>query len=240
VVVALAIACALLLFLLVRARFTAAEADRVRIAELALTDERRRIAREMHDVVTHSLTAIVQQADGASYAVARHPQQAAQTLRSIASTGREALQDLRGLLGVLGYDESTQPQPGLADLEQLYERIRSTGLRLSTWEDGLPTAVSPATGLAVYRLVQEALTNVVQHAGTSAVATVRLTWTDAELLVAVSNVSGSVPPDRTGPAGAGTGLLGVKERVAAVGGNLRTGPTSAGFAVEAVLPLPAR
>lgn len=238
VIVAFGIICALLLFLVVRERFRAAEADRVRIAELAVADERRRIARDMHDVVTHSLTAMVHQADGASYAVARHPQQAAQTLRAIASTGREALRDLRGLLGVLGYEDESQPQPGLTDLAELYERIRSTGLRLSTWEDGIPAAVSPATGLAVYRLVQEALTNVVQHAGTAAVATVRLTWSDHELVVAVSNVAGS-PPER--PAGGpGAGLRSMSERVAAVGGKFSSGPTSAGFAVEAVLPLPAR
>ena len=218
-----------------------AEAEREERARRAVRDERDRIAREMHDVVAHSLSVIVTQAQAGAYVARNEPERAARVLDTIAETGREALVDMRGLLGVLRSDSADAgpaepPQPGLADLPDLLARVRASGLRVDLAENGTPGRLGAAAGLAVYRLVQESLTNVLKHAGPDAAARVRLTWAEEELVVSVTDDGYGLTP---GPGG-GQGLLGMQERVAVLGGSAEAGPQpGGGFMVEARLPLPA-
>jgi signal transduction histidine kinase len=202
-------------------------------------DERARIAREMHDVVAHSLSVIVSQAQGGAYVAGSQPERAARALETIAETGREALADMRGLLGVLRADPDAaapapeDPQPGLADLPELVARVRAAGLPVELTETGTPRRLGAATGLAAYRLVQESLTNTLKHGGPAARAEVRLQWTDEELAVTVTD-------DGDGPASTGAGgqgLVGMRERAAVVGGRAEAGPRpGGGFAVTARFP----
>ncbi|MFC7359136.1 sensor histidine kinase [Nocardioides astragali] len=217
------------------ARAEQAERMADREVELAARDERSRIAREMHDVVAHGLSVIVVQADGARYAAAKDPGVAVGTLETISGTGREALTEMRRLLGLLrDGDTGVSPQPGLADVRHLVDEARAAGTRV---EADLPADVPDVpdgVGLAAYRIVQEALTNVRKHAGPT--ATVRLR-------VAVGrDVEVEVRDDGRGAAagsdGRGLGVVGMRERAAAHGGALEAGPvTGGGFAVSARLPL---
>ncbi|GGR64392.1 signal transduction histidine kinase [Nocardioides luteus] len=200
------------------------------LADRAAADERQRIAREMHDVVAHSLAVVVSHAEAGRMVVGQQPERASGILDTIATTGREALVEMRGLLGVLGGESSTEPQPGLADIDDLVERMRRAGLSVDL-ETGDLGQVAPNVGLTAYRVVQEALTNVTRHAGPGAVATVSVTRAARRLRVEVTDdgVGGQRPPGR--------GLRGMSERVAAVGGTLETGPSGEGWRVLAVLPL---
>ncbi|NKX49116.1 sensor histidine kinase, partial [Arthrobacter deserti] len=153
------------------------EVERQQERELAAADERNHIAREMHDIVAHSLSVIITQADGARYASAQDPAVAGATLATIADTGRSSLRDMRRLLGVLRGDEtaSTRPLPSLADLETLVDTVRRSGLDVGYLVQGAPGRPLPAGAeLTAYRVVQEALTNVLKHAGPAASAAVRL------------------------------------------------------------------
>jgi signal transduction histidine kinase len=235
------------LFRTVRSVYLATLEERARLAETereerarrAAREERDRIAREMHDVVAHSLSVIVSQAQGGAYLAKGEP--AGRVLDTIADTGREALADMRGLLGVLradapdaGPDPGEPPQPGLADLPELVARVRASGLPVELTQDGTPERPSAAAELAVYRLVQESLTNVLKHAGPDATARVRLTWAGKELVVSVTDDGYGLTPGR----GGGQGLVGMRERVAVLGGSTSAGPgTGGGFAVRARLPL---
>jgi signal transduction histidine kinase len=231
-----------------------AESEREERARRAVLDERARIAREMHDVVAHSLSVIVSQAQGGAYVAASRPERAVQALETIAETGREALADMRGLLGVLradrtgplGADPTTpaaagirpaapaEPQPALADLPDLIARVRAAGVPVELAGSGTPRRLGPATALAVYRLVQESLTNTLKHAGPDARADVRLVWTEEELTVTVTDDGYGQTP---GPGG-GQGLAGMRERAAVVGGQVSAGPRAdRGFAVEARFPV---
>lgn len=200
----------------------------VQLAERAAADERRRIAREMHDVVAHSVAVMVSHAEAGRLVVPNSPERAPEILTTIAEVGREALVEMRGLLGVLR-DEvtSTDPQPGLSDLPSLVERIRAAGVptELTVGED---VRVTPAVGLTVYRVVQEALTNVARHAGPGATARVQIDSASIGLAVTVTN---------TGTASAGAslrrGLIGMRERVEAIGGTLQAGPVQGGWRVSA-------
>jgi signal transduction histidine kinase len=204
------------------------QADQV--AALAASDERTRIAREMHDVVAHSLSVMVSQAKGGQYA----PERAGETLAVIESTGRQALTDMRGLLGVLrsGPDKESgkAPQPTLAGLPELLDRV---GLPVELTVHGEPGTLSPAAELTAYRIVQEALTNVIKHAD-SAATTVSLSWSSADLLVEIvdeGNDAGELSDQ-------GHGLAGMRERVAAIGGTVTAGPQpGGGFRVEARIPV---
>jgi signal transduction histidine kinase len=199
-------------------------------AARAVLEERTRIAREMHDVIAHSLAVIVSQAKGAQYA----PEHAIDALAAIEATSRQALTDMRGLLGVLRTDGhvSHSPQPALADLPTLFDRVGAAGLDVRRADHGTPRPLSPAADLAVFRLVQEALTNTVKHAGTGVHAVVEMRWGADDLTVTVSD-DGS---ERSHP-GDGLGLIGMRERLAAVGGSVSAGPGSAGgFVVTARLP----
>jgi signal transduction histidine kinase len=228
-------------------RAARAEADREERVKAAAREERTRIAREMHDVIAHSLAVIVSQAQGGRYAVRSDPERAGAVLATIAETGRQALSDMRGLLDVLRPDapasgdsdagEEWAPQPTLAELPELLERVRGAGLPVTYTESGNARPLGPSTELAIYRLVQEALTNTLKHAGAGAEATVRLDWDAQGLTVVVrDNGRGIVSSP-----GGGHGLIGMRERLASVGGSVAAGPLpKGGFKVEARLPWPAK
>ncbi|WHT21709.1 histidine kinase [Crossiella sp. CA-258035] len=198
------------------------------LAERARRDERARIAAEMHDVIAHSLAVIVSQAKGGRYA----PELAGEALRVVEDTGRAALTEMRGLLGVLRGPEpdTRRPQPGLADLPELLTGIRATGLPVRLTERGEPRPLGAVAGLAAYRVVQEALTNVLRHAGAGA-AEVELAWSATGLTVTVADDGGGAA------AVAGHGLTGMRERAEAAGGRFTAGTRpGGGFAVTAWLP----
>jgi signal transduction histidine kinase len=212
-----------------------AEEQRAERAEQAAAAERARIAREMHDVVAHSLTVIVRQADGGRFAAAKSPGAAVEALAAVATAGRQALTDMRAVLGVLRSEgDGVRPQPTLDDVPALVDRVRAAGTPVSLTTTGAPRPVDRAASLAAYRVVQEALTNVVRHTASGTAANVRLDWTHDGLEIAVTNDHGGGPaPPR---ADAGRGLIGMRERVTSVGGRLDAGPSGDGFAVVAHLP----
>lgn len=230
-------------FHLVEERARRAEADREERAQAAVREERARIAREMHDIVAHSLAVIVTQAQGGELVAAKSPQRATLALNTIAATGRLALADMRRLLGVLRAEVPGQaekqnlysgPQPTLAELPQLLERVRAAGLDVHRSDDGVARPVGTATELTVYRLVQEALTNALRHAGPGTRAELNLAWNSHALTVTVGDDGRGVTTHANGD---GHGLIGMRERVAVLGGTLTAGPRpQGGFEVCAVVP----
>lgn len=215
-----------------RDRAIRAEAERELRAEQARLAERSRIAREMHDVLAHKVSLIALQAGALEVNPGMGAERVEQSAGSIRSTAREALEELREVLGVLRADEQTEvpgaahmtPQPGLADVPALIESSRVAGVRVAltlTALDRLPES----TGRTVYRVVQEALTNVHKHAR-GAAAEVVITGTGGDLRVTVTNQR-PVSADTLLP-GAGAGLIGLRERIALLGGSLTVGPTSDG------------
>jgi signal transduction histidine kinase len=202
--------------------------ERAHTHAVAVSEERARIARELHDVVAHGVSVIAVQADAAEAALDHDPARAAQPLRSIRGSAHDALAEMRRMVGVLGETHERGPQPGLAQLPALIEQAGAT---LHT--EGEPVAVPASLDLTAYRIVQEALTNVRKHAG-GAPATVRVTWRPDALTLDVRD-HGSGP---NGGGDAGHGLVGMRERVRIHGGRLRTGPApGGGFEVHAELPL---
>jgi signal transduction histidine kinase len=200
------------------------EREREQTRALAAAEERARIAREMHDSVAHHLTVIVALSDGALRAVTRAPEEACDAIRDVSGTARQALAETRQLLGVLRADsthEPWRPLPDLADLDDLLGRVRAAGLPVRYERTGTGTDPPPGVQLAVFRLVQEALTNTMKHAGPGASAAVWLRLTPAEVRVDVED-------DGTGgsaePGAAGGGLTGMRERISASGGDLDFGP----------------
>ena len=220
------------------------ERERDQQAALAAAAERARIAREMHDIVAHHLTVMTTLAEAAVAASASSPEKATDVMRSVAVTGRRALADTRRLLGVLrerdgtgaGSAEALQPVPDLSQLDALIEQVRSAGLDTALELHGQAPDVPAGVQLAVYRLVQEALTNTLKHGGAGARASVRLSFEPGELRVDVNDDgAGSAAP---AAAGVGGGLPGMRERVRAYGGDVQAGPRRpAGWAVSARLPL---
>lgn len=194
--------------------------------------ERVRIARDMHDVVAHSLAVVIAQADGARYAAAAQPELAAEALGTIAQTARGALSDVRMLLTQLRHRQGDGPQPTLADLEALFAQVRHAGVEPRITVDPMPPGEPPgAIQLAVYRILQEALTNAIRH-GDGAVD-VHLAWLPERVEVRVSNTitAGSLT------ALGGHGLIGMRERAQLVGGTLQAERRGAQFVVLAVLPI---
>jgi signal transduction histidine kinase len=218
-----------------RAQIAALEAERDQQAAVGAALERARIARELHDVVAHSLSVIVVQADGAAAGASRHPEAATAALRTIGDTGRDALGQMRRLLGVLREEGSgLVPQPGTAQLGALVDQVARAGLpaRLSVEGDSRP--VPGPVDVTVYRVAQEALTNVLKHAGAVTRVDVVLRYRDAavELLVRDDGRGAQAPSD-----GRGHGLAGMRERIDLQDGTLTAGPRGAGgFEVHAVIP----
>jgi signal transduction histidine kinase len=199
----------------------------------ALADERARMARELHDIVSHNLSVVVLQAAGARASGA-----SASTLEKIERSGREALVEMRRLLGVLRHQDEDgpelAPQPGIAQLELLVETVRAAGLDAQLEVGGNCEALPSALELSVYRIVQEALTNTLKHAG-AAHANVRVQRSGDDLTIDVTDDGAAATPARPGH-----GLLGMHERVALFGGSLDAGPrTEGGWAVHATLPVAA-
>ncbi|WP_205857596.1 sensor histidine kinase [Phytoactinopolyspora endophytica] len=227
-----------------RERARRLEVEREQEARLAAADERARIAREMHDVVAHSLSIVIAQADGGRYAGDDDSKAAVRACETISQTGRAALTDMRRLLGVLRTDDdaSRAPTPGLADLDELIASVQDSGLHVGLTTTGPPRVLSSGVQLAAYRIVQEALTNVLKHAGPDAGADVRLEWTPAGLMIAVTDDGRGAAADsalRDEAAGSGHGIPGMTERATLYGGRLQAGPVpGGGFAVRAHLPYP--
>ena len=217
------------------------ERERDQQAQLAAAAERARIAREMHDVVAHNLSVMVALADGARLTAAQDPGKAERAMGAVSGTGREALQEMRRLLGVLRdeRDDDTPlgPQPGIDALDGLLEQVRSAGLATRLTRTGTPGPVSPGAQLAVYRLVQEALTNTLKHAPRASSAEVRLNYGDDALALEVVDDGAPV----AAPAGnGGHGLAGMRERAAAYGGAVEAGPhRHGGWRVRARIPFAA-
>ena len=229
------------------ARLALLETERDHAAMMAVAQERSRIARELHDVVAHSVSVIVVQADGASYALRESPEVAERAVRTISETGRSALAELRRLLDVLrGEDvagEPRVPQPDVDELVELVDRVRVAGLavRLDLGDDldALPAGVS----LGVYRIVQESLTNTLKHAGDGARAVVTVHHDDDGVRVEVYD-DGAGKARELAPAGdaaapqGGNGVIGMRERAHVYGGTLEAGPEpGGGWRVTAALPV---
>jgi signal transduction histidine kinase len=208
---------------------------REREAQEAVGEERRRIAREMHDVVAHSISVMVVQAGGARRILADDPDRAEQAAARIRTAGTDALAEMHILLGVLESAPDGAAPPTLDGLEQLVARTRAAGLPVSLEVSGERRSLSPGAELAVYRVVQEALTNAMKHAG-SATTLVRFAWGEDALEISVADRGDGGPSPQL--AGAGHGLIGMRERLRVYGGEVRTGPRpEGGFEVAARLPL---
>jgi signal transduction histidine kinase len=225
-----------------RERAARLEIERDQRSRLATATERTRVAREMHDIIGHNLSVIITLADAGAYAADVTPERGNQALRLIGDTGRQALGELRRMLGVLrehtGPPELS-PQPGIADLDGLCARIRAAGPQIVYRSGGELDALDRGVQLMVYRIVQEALTNTLKHAGPRTRAHVTLTVEGSRLRVRVQDTG---PPDGTAQPGPsyeeGHGLAGMKERAALYGGNVTAGPApGGGWTVEAGLDL---
>ena len=245
-------------------------------ASSAVADERLRIARELHDVVAHSMSVIAVQAGYGQYVIDASPGRAKDALGAIQATSRDALEEMRRMLGVLRQQDVTPgrptdippalgqaqagssppaadgaqprqaplaPAPGLAGLDKLIDRTRGAGVQVTLEVCGHARPAPAGVDLSAYRIVQEALTNVVRHAGTGAACVVSVSYTDADLVIRVTDDGGlpvTLPSVSVATAGSGHGIIGMRERVNLCGGSLRAGPLpDGGFQVMAALPLPA-
>jgi signal transduction histidine kinase len=256
------------------ARLRRAQAEHEAATRGALARERARIASELHDVVTHNVSMMVVQAGAARRVLSTDPAEAIKALRAVESSGRTAMTELRQLLGLLGPPPETAdaggparqpsapldtgcgppgaadlaPQPGLDELREMVGRVVTAGVPVELHITGTPRDLPAGLGLAVFRVVQEALTNVIKHAGKPQTE-VRLNYEPAALVVEVANSGRPIPaaapdPDASGagvldsPGGTGMGLLGLRERVALYGGELAAGPQpGSGWLVKARIPV---
>ncbi|MBS2963162.1 hypothetical protein KGA66_08905 [Actinocrinis puniceicyclus] len=224
------------------ARMRALELGQQEATREAVESERARIARELHDVVTHNVSVMVVQAGAARKVMDRSPAQATQALLAVEASGRTAMVELRQVMGLLtSAAEEPQdacpdaPQPDLEQLETLVARVRATGVPVTLAFTGAPRALPPGVGLAAYRVVQEALTNTVKHAA-GASAAVTVAYGEQELRVEIADTGGV--PGESAATGNRRGLLGLRERLAVYGGTLHAAhrPTG-GYRVSAVIPL---
>jgi signal transduction histidine kinase len=230
------------------------ERDRAEDARRAVASERARIARELHDVVAHHVSMMVVQAEAGPVAAERDPARAAGAFEAIAATGRQALVEMRRLLGVLRGDgdqtPSLAPQPGLAEVPSLVEQVGRAGLRVELVVEGVQAPLPAGVDLSAYRIVQEALTNAVKHAGPGR-ARVLVRYGEDALRLQVHNEAADPPAARNGVESASgrrpvdsdrqvrrSGLIGMRERVHLFGGELHAGPgPDGGFTVDARLPI---
>ena len=205
----------------------------------AVADERARIARELHDVVAHAVSVMVVQSGSARLSLRSDPAGSEQALRSVEETGRQALVEMRHMLGLLRSDNAgpaLAPQPSMRGIGALVESMRAAGHHVELRMDGVPVPLPPGLDLSAYRIVQEALTNAVRHAGRVPVVA-HVSWDRQALTLEVTNGRPSAPVPRSG--GPGHGLIGMRERCDLFGGTLSTGKTpDGGFRVHARLPLP--
>jgi signal transduction histidine kinase len=223
-----------------RAEASEARADRLeREREESLRAERARIARELHDVVTHSVSVMVLQTGAARQIMPQDERRSQALLESVETSGRSALDELRRLLGLLSDengDAPLSPQPGVTDIPALVEHVRQTGVDVELCVEGEPRVISGGAAVAAYRIIQEALTNVLKHAD-SAPTEVLLRWTGAALELEIVD-QGPSHDDASGDAPPGRGLAGMRERAAMYGGTLDAGPLpDHGYMVRARIPL---
>ncbi|MFI5495891.1 sensor histidine kinase [Actinoplanes sp. NPDC051859] len=216
----------------------AAERERDQLARIAVAEERTRLARELHDIVAHSLTVMIVHANGGEYALDRDPERARTALRTIGTTGREALVEIKQLVELLRREDSDldRAPAGLDQVSAVVERARGAGLAVELLVDGTPPEVPSGVALAVYRIVQEALTNTLKHAGPAPEATVRLRYRPEAIELDISdNGSGT-----TVAVPGGNGLIGMRERARLHGGSFDAGPLlSGGWRVRTRIPLTA-
>ncbi|PKW08521.1 Signal transduction histidine kinase [Streptomyces sp. 1222.5] len=222
------------------------EKEREAQSKVAVAAERARIARELHDVVAHNVSVMVVQADGAAYVLDAAPDQARKALETISSTGRQALAEMRRLLGVLRTGEHQEsgeyvPQPDVEQIDDLVDQCRTSGLPVDFKVEGTPRPLPSGVELTAYRIVQEALTNTRKHGGPNTGASVRLVYFDDGLGLLVEDDGKGAPHElyeEGGADGQGHGLIGMRERVGMVGGTLDAGPRpGGGFRISVLLPL---
>jgi signal transduction histidine kinase len=217
-------------------RAVRAERDRADEARAAVLHERTRIARELHDSIAHGVSVMVVQAEAAEEVIANDPAAAVGALTKIQRSGREALVELRRVVGILredGDEPSLDPEPGLARLDELVERVRAAGVPVELEVHGQAMPLPPAVDLSAFRIVQEALTNTLKHAG-PARASIRVTYGDTLVVEVRDDGRGATASTRNG----GHGIAGMRERVGLFGGELEAGPADdRGFRVRATLPL---
>ncbi|MFC4589299.1 sensor histidine kinase [Sphaerisporangium corydalis] len=216
-----------------------AEHERDQQARIAAAAERARIARELHDVVAHNVSVMIVQADGAGYTIDRDPEQARHAVQTISSTGRQALAEMRRLVGVLrqdgGGDEDYAPQPGVAELDELVAQVRRSGLPVEFVVDGARRDLPEGEQLVIYRIVQEALTNTLKHGGPGTRARVRMEYGPREISLRVTDDGRGASAPRSID---GHGLIGMRERVAMYDGSVRASPRAGGgFQVDVRLPV---
>jgi len=202
--------------------------------DVIVEQERNRIARDMHDVVAHSLAVVIAQADGARYARALDPEAVDEALIAISTTARDALADVRLLLGQLRHSQADGPQPVLADLGRLLDQLRASGLTIAFEQSGEPRPLGTAQELSVYRIVQEAITNALRHGDRGREVHVRFDWLPDRLDLRITN--GIDVPTTTAALHIGHGLAGMNERATLVGGSLLARPVGGEFVVSASVP----
>ena len=205
------------------------------LARQAAAEERRRLAREVHDVVAHSLAITLLHVTGARHILARDPQRAAEALAQAEALGRQSMADLRRTVGLLGVEEAggvAAPAPGAVDIPVLIDAFKSAGLAVEAHIGGNLAGLSAGLGLDLYRLIQEALTNVAKHG--AGVATLALHAAEHEVRLRVTN---TLPATTNGATPSGRGLLGMRERVASYGGTLAAGPANGQWRIDIQLPL---
>jgi len=208
------------------------EHERTLDAERAAERERARIARDMHDILGHAVSLMIVQAEAGPVVVRRDPERAIATFDFIAGAGRDAMDQLRRMLDILK-EEPRTPRLTVDDLPGLVRQVAGAGLEVGYEVAGEPRQLPPDCGVAAYRITQEALTNVVKHAGASR-ADVRLSWQEESLVIEIRDDGRGAAP---GPPSGGNGLIGIRERAAACGGTASAGPEARGFTVRARLPL---
>ncbi|ROQ41194.1 signal transduction histidine kinase [Frondihabitans sp. PhB188] len=225
-----------------RAASDAARAER----DIAVEQERSRIARDMHDVVAHSLAVVIAQADGARYAYRADPGSVEDSLSTIAATARESLVEVRVLLGQLRHSQGAAPQPVLGDLEKLVDQMTTAGLSIDLRSSGTPAQLGGNRQLAIYRIVQESLTNVLRHGDRSSTVDVLFDWRPDDLIIVIASTvlpteaidpsalttSGQFRPDER----RGHGIVGMRERASLAGGTLTTHQAGGRFIVRATIP----
>lgn len=215
------------------------ERERTAQSERAVVAERTRIAREMHDIVAHQLSLMTVQAGAARTVAGSDPQAAGEAMASVEAAGRQALSEMRHLLGVLRPSDAAgalEPQPGVADLPNVVRQVQEVGLKVQFQSQGDLTGVAAGLELAIYRIVQESLTNVIKHAGTQANVMVKIDGGHRDIVVTIKDDGSGCSADLNG-GHTGHGVAGMRERVQLLGGSLHAGNSVAtGFEVRAVIP----